>query len=316
MRARPAGGRGGPVGLMNQQRELAILFGDVAGSTRLYDLFGDRSALEAVDTCLRLMSEAVTEQGGTVVKTIGDEVMASLPSVAAGYDATAQMQRRIDALPPLVGSHGRTKLAIRVGFHFGPVIAENDDFFGDTVNLAARMVGIARAGQIVTTGEVARRLPVERRGTTRHVDRLAVRGKAEEIEIVEVLWQSASEMTRFYELRLPQETPVRPKLLTLRDRTREHFFSHAHFGISLGRDPNSDVVLADTKASRRHATIERRKDKWVLVDHSTNGTFITVSGEQEQVLRRDEVLLRGEGRISFGHPASDDDQELIRFSLD
>jgi adenylate cyclase len=84
--------------------------------------------------------------------------------------------------------------------------------------------------------------------------------------------------------------------------------------LTLGRDQQSDVVIADRKASRLHARIERRRDKFVLIDHSSNGTYVTVDGEAEMVLRREELVLRGRGRVSFGHAYQDDPAEFLGFS--
>jgi hypothetical protein len=72
-------------------------------------------------------------------------------------------------------------------------------------------------------------------------------------------------------------------------------------GITLGRDPQCDIVIADRLASRTHARIERRRDKFVLIDQSSNGTYVTVDGEPEIHLKREEVILRGRGRVCFGH---------------
>jgi hypothetical protein len=80
----------------------------------------------------------------------------------------------------------------------------------------------------------------------------------------------------------------------------------ATVALTFGRDAANDVVIGDRKASRVHARIERRRDKYVLVDHSTNGTFCTLDGEGEVELHREELLLRGRGRIVFGHPWLED----------
>ena len=134
-------------------RPLAILFADVAGSTRLYETLGDNSALAAVDSVLRLVADAVIAQGGRVVKTIGDEIMAAFSTAEAACEAAMGMQRAVDALTAVNGPNGSSKLGIRIGFHFGPVIDDGKDCFGDTVNVAARMVGVAMEGQIITTGD-------------------------------------------------------------------------------------------------------------------------------------------------------------------
>jgi predicted component of type VI protein secretion system len=84
--------------------------------------------------------------------------------------------------------------------------------------------------------------------------------------------------------------------------------------LSIGRDLANDVVLGDRKASRMHARIERRRDKFVLIDHSSNGTYVTVDSESEIALRREELVLRNRGRISFGHAYQDDPTEILSFS--
>jgi predicted component of type VI protein secretion system len=63
-----------------------------------------------------------------------------------------------------------------------------------------------------------------------------------------------------------------------------------------------------------HARIERRRDKFVLIDHSSNGTYVTVAGEPEMVLRREEAVLRNRGQMSFGHAYQDDTAEVLAFS--
>jgi predicted component of type VI protein secretion system len=87
-----------------------------------------------------------------------------------------------------------------------------------------------------------------------------------------------------------------------------------HPGVVLGRDPHCAIVVADRQASRQHARIERRRDKFFLIDQSTNGTFVTFDGEPEIVLLREEVMLRSRGRISFGHSAAEN-EETVRFSM-
>ena len=154
------------------QHNLFVLFADVSGSTRLYEKLGDTEALRAIDRCLERMGRAVISYKGRVIKTIGDEIMAVFDSAEAGMLAASDMQQRVDDLLPISG----TKMAIRVGFHFGPVIEENKDVFGDTVNVAARMAGLAKAGQIVTTDASVQLLPGLLRESTREIDALAVKG--------------------------------------------------------------------------------------------------------------------------------------------
>ena len=73
------------------------------------------------------------------------------------------------------------------------------------------------------------------------------------------------------------------------------------------------LVISDKMASRMHARIERRRDKFVLVDQSSNGTYLTVDGDREILLRREEQILRGTGRITFGHTSQTGTGDVISF---
>jgi hypothetical protein len=196
---------------------------------------------------------------------------------------------------------GGPPLAIHAGFHFGPVLEDQSDAFGDTVNVAARLCSLAKRDQTLMAAQTVEHLPAPLRVRTRSQDVQAVRGKAVDIELFELLWQdSQDDLTTL----APRRTG-RHARLTLRCGEREIAVEDANV-LTFGRDGNNDIVILDRKASRLHARIERRRDKYVLIDHSTNGTFCTLQGEGEVELRREELLLRGRGRIVFGHPSVED----------
>ncbi len=289
---------------------LAVLFADIAGSTKLYDTLGDKAAKHMIDECIALMRAITGQYGGRVIKTIGDEVMCVLPDADSGCLAAMDMQLKISALPAVSG----VQRAIRAGFHCGPVIEENNDVFGDTVNLAARMAGLAKGTQIMTTRATVDQLSTLLKSGTRQIAALSVKGKGDDVEVCEVIWQASDEMT--------MATPsilatARPVVLWLRHGTQEQQLEQANAGIVLGRDAACQIVIADRMASRQHARIERRRDKFFLIDQSTNGTFVAVAGEPEISLRREEVMLRSSGQIAFGHSVTADgeDGEVVEFSL-
>lgn len=288
------------------QRKLCVLFADVCGSTRLYEKLGDAEALHAVDRCITRMERATAIYEGRVVKTIGDEVMAVFPSADAAFQAACEMQQRVDALPPVSG----LKLTIRVGFHYGSALEGNNDVFGDTVNVAARIVGLAKGGQITTTGETVEQLSALLRQATRELDTLAVKGKSEGVQVFEIIWQESAELT----LRVAPAA-ARPARLLLRHAGIEVQVESEREGLSFGRDAGNDFIIADRRASRSHARIERRIDRYVLIDQSTNGTYVTFDGELEFALKHEEVMLRGQGRIAFGHSSRDSNAEVVEFQV-
>ena len=278
-------------------RHAAVLFADIAGSTRLYETVGDAAALAMIGRCLDVMRVVCEERDGRVVKTIGDEIMAVFPSAAnAGYAAN-DMQMRIAAL----GASGGPPLSIHAGFHAGDVLESEADIFGDTVNVAARMCGLAKGGQTLIDAVTLEGLPMALRTRTRCLDVSSVKGKEAELEIHELIWQETEEDLTT----LAPRRAGRNARLTLRYREREIDAAESN-ALTFGRDGQNDVVILDRKASRLHARIERRRDKYVLIDHSTNGTFLAVQGESEVELRREELLLRGRGLIYFGHPSIED----------
>ena len=288
---------------------VAVLFADIAGSTSLYEVLGDARAKAMIDEALTVMKAVTAQQAGRVIKTIGDEVMCVFDSADRGFIAASDMQARIDALPVADGA----KRKIRVGFHAGPVIEQDGDVFGDTVNTAARMAGLAKGMQIFTTRATVDMLSPELRAGTRDIASLAVKGKADEMSVCEVLWQEGSDLTMTADSILtPQNTTAS---LLLRHGTKEIVLDAKQTSTSLGRDGTSGFVIADPKASRNHARIEKRRDKFFISDQSTNGTFVTFNGEPEISLRREEVMLRGSGFIVFGHSAADSKAEVVEFTV-
>jgi len=293
-------------GMTNDASNLAILFADVSGSTRLYETVGDAAALATIGRCLSLVRSACEGHGGRVVKTIGDEVMAVFPGADQAAEAAAEMQARIFGEPPA----GRVRLAIRVGFHVGPAIEVDGDVFGDSVNVAARMAALAKGEQVILSGQTADALTPLLRSRVREIDSLTVKGKHKDIGIFELIWQVSKD-----DLTALSARPARPRArLRLRHGPREIELGEVHSTLALGRDAQNDVVIADRMASRMHARIERRRDKFVLVDQSSNGTYVTIDGEPEIELRREEMILRGRGHLSFGHASQGDSGEVLAFS--
>ena len=141
---------------MGKEIELAIVFADVVGSTKLYELLGDLRARDMVGICIEVMRAATEQNHGTVIKTMGDEVMATFPTADDALNAAAQMQKQISTHPLLrLDDHN---VAIRIGCNFGPVVAENRDVFGSAVHTANRMTSQAKAGQIITTATMVEQL--------------------------------------------------------------------------------------------------------------------------------------------------------------
>lgn len=290
---------------------LAIVFADISGSTRLYESLGDAIARELVAQCLGVMSEYVDKHGGKVIKTIGDEIMCTFPSADQAIEASMGMQEGVTEDLPELNPNTPSTLTIRVGLHFGPAIIEGEDVFGDAVNVAARMAGLAKGGQIITTQDTAEALNPALRSSTRHLDRIPVKGKSEDIDIFEVIWQS-EDVTRMA-TGLVKSTTKEAQLL-LQYNGREMKLDQNMDPFILGRGQKADMVVNDSMASREHARIECRRGKFILTDMSTNGTYVQTR-EGPSYLRREDIVLIGEGKIALGRELSEA-SEVVDFVCD
>jgi len=292
---------------------MAVLFADVSDSTRLYEALGDTAAFGNVRQVIGLLKDITEAFNGRVVKTIGDGLMCAFPEADAAASAAAEMQRRIAQRPPLPGGKG---LTIRIGFHFGPVIQDGEDVFGDSVNVAARMAGLALSGQAITTSETVMVLSAEMKESMRRLDALPVKGKAEEIEVHELLWQESSDRSRTVipgRLTAPPAVPTGGPRINITHQGKELTFKDI---VYFGREAaGNHIVMAGPLTSRRHAKIELRGGKFVLIDQSSNGTFVTPGTEVEIKLRREELILHGSGVICFGQSASTPGAETVRFTV-
>jgi len=134
---------------------LTFLFTDLKGSTELYERVGDLVAFDLVREHFRTLNEIVVSEGGAVVKTIGDAVMATFLSPEQALAAALRMR---EAMRGLNDTHGREDLLLKIGIHEGPCLAvnlnERQDYFGQTVNIAARVQGLATSRSILATAPV------------------------------------------------------------------------------------------------------------------------------------------------------------------
>jgi adenylate cyclase len=271
---------------------VTVLFADISGSTLMYAVRGDEVAFRLTSTCLGLLEEQVRAFEGTVVKRVGDAILATFAGAEPALRAAIAMQRALEAPDCPVRGEG---VLVRVGIASGTAVLEGGDVYGDVVNVAARLVSLAGADEIFLAGEAYDALPEEMRDGVRLIDQIALRGRPDWVRVHQYLWKqegatvSAGERVRGYTAALEVTFgatvfalgPERPKL-------------------TLGRGPDNDITIDEEVVSRRHAEIVLRGDKFLVVDRSTNGTWVLTDAGDTFRLRRDEMTLAGSGRILLG----------------
>lgn len=294
---------------MSSNTELAICFADICDSTSLFEEYGDDEARDIVGRVLDQISDVIREYDGTVVKTIGDEVMGTFPELIAATSAVTKFPQAVkrDEKTAALG------IEVRVGMCHGSVVQEDDgDVYGDAVNTASRLVDWARAGQVVTTGETLEPLPDFFESRTRNLGETVLRGKEETVEIVELLGEQSGSNLTVVEDRAPEPAQTETKdVLSL--QYEDEVVTVEQGPLMLGRGSKSDLQVADSRVSRTHAVIERQRDSFMITDSSTNGTYVQIGSEDVMFLHREQLRLHGTGQLSLGRHVDADDAQLLAF---
>ena len=300
---------------MSQSRPQTILFADVAGSTRLFETKGDVEARRLTSMVLDALAVVCGQYGGRVIKTIGDEIMCTIPTAMDGVLAARDMQRRMARDINFV----RDSLAVRIGLHYGPALEENGDVYGDAVNTAARMTSLAKREQIVTTASTVAGLGPNA-PETRSLGRARVSGKLLPIEIVDVVWQEdTSGMTMVQSaIRIGDiaGAVAKKNKLKLRHRGNLIELDEDSEPFMMGREASNNLQVEADWVSRTHAQIEFKRGHFMLCDRSTNATYVTIGQDAELRLHRDELHLRKSGSISMGQSATLNTHDIIHFDAE
>ena len=280
------------------ERDTTVLFAQLLGG----------ADITSSQACMAKVREVAEECGGRVLDSGSERLMVLLPHPDAAADAAAAMLAAIERFPPL----GGVKLGLGIGFHHGPAIQKADQVYGDTVNLSAQLVAKAGNGQIITTRETASHFSPLYRAWMRKLGAIDMKGRSAQVELCELIWRADDESTVFAKRR----TDARAENITLRLSYRGalHLRRRERDAITIGRGEHAGIQINDDQASRLHCTIERRQDKFVLTDHSTNGTYVRINGGDEVLVQREEFALMGKGTIACGQPAVST-KEIVQFEL-
>ncbi|AQT59210.1 adenylate/guanylate cyclase domain-containing protein [Cellvibrio mixtus] len=290
----------------------AIMFADVSGSSALYKRLGNEQAKAIIDESVQFMTALTIVHEGTLVKTIGDEIMARFDKADQACEAAIAIQLRAIKEPHL------KDLGIRIGIAFGEVLITADDAFGDNVNDAACVAQIARANQIVITQSTVDALDQQLRRDCQMFDRINIKGDQEETIIYRLQWEHTGNNSRTT-IVIPIEdiTSFAEKFqLSLQVNGARVFLLPEQTPFAIGRDTQKAQLHIESEfASREHCHIEFRRGKYVLVDHSTNGTYVYQEEQAPIYLRREELPLQGRGFIGLGQTLRGDNPWAIHFAL-
>ncbi len=298
--------------MSDQSTEYVVMFADVAGSTALYENLGDQEARERITKALNTLISISKRHRGTLVKTIGDEILVYFLDPDLSLLAAQLMQETMEDLrsPETIG------LSIRIGMHYGPILIEENDIFGDTVNVAARLVGMAKARQILCSGKLSEKAHShDMLEKLRLFDRIRLKGKEVPLDIYLLAWEPDADITNMAtagSFTNPAKD-TQPQMLELEYRGKQMSLALDSDTIQVGRGKDCDLIISGDLISRFHARIEVRRGRFVITDQSTNGTFIRTEDGQNFFLRREENTLFGSGVISLGSSIEKAGDNLLHY---
>jgi adenylate cyclase len=272
-----------------------ILFADLADSSRLYRELGDGPARDVVLAALELAQSVVTRERGRVVDRIGDELFCVFDDgdaawrAAVGIQERTEREREAQRLP--------LGLAFRIGFIHGPVGLRETEVFGDSVYLAKRVADLAKAEQVLTLRETLAALRDVHPEQFLFVEKVRLKGRIEEVEVLEAVW-GARVTVSVSSPSVPRSLPERE--LELSYRTGSTVVSREHPDVSFGRSSTCQIVFDEVGVSRFHARVELRRDGFMLIDQSRNGTVLQSDGGTPRTILHEQAALEGTGTLQLG----------------
>ncbi len=295
--------------MSSKEKTLSVVCVAVAGSQRLFEKLGGTEALHAVDRYMKRMRRGIDGFHGQIMKAGRDDLTAVFANANDACQAAIAMQRRVADLPPVSG----VQLAIKVGFHHGVVTEERGELLGECVRTAESLAGLASAGQVLTNSATWALLSPHLQSSTRLLKDRSIAGQPTEWQVFEVLWLEPSSDAA--QVVVDPYVPVKEQELRLciRYRRSVKVLDKHQPRLLMGRDLSCEIAIHDRRASRNHALIERRGQHFVIKDTSTNGTFVTINGEPELLLKHEELVLRGSGVIAFAAPMSSPGADIAEF---
>ena len=296
---------------------IVVFFADVSGSTQMYERLGDAVAHDCIAQSLERIIHHATLNNGRLIETIGDEAMITFEDPVDATRAACGIQNQF-AVEPVAGNHF---VKVRIGFHHGPIEYDDGHPFGDTVNVAARVVALCESGRIVATRSSLDACRNDGDFTLRPYQRARVKGKSMPLVLEEVVWE-AEDATSLFNFTQNTLVKFRGLSMDLSYLGNTITLTTERPSYVLGRGTESDLVIESALASRRHARLEFRWGEVYLVDHSTNGTYLrSEQGKRETDgvsvrLHRRETQLKGRGWIGIGTPVETaDDTCLIEYCI-
>ena len=301
--------------------QTTVVFADLMGSTGVFESTGNAKATQLVTELTDWIGTVCVANGGRVVKTLGDGVLAVFPIGPGAISAVVEMQRnhqrRLDKTPV------PQQMPIRIGVASGPVEIVAGDCYGDAVNVAARLSDLSGPHQIWASHVAVDQHVKSTDGARfRPLGSINIRGRAEPCSVYQVEWK-VEENSDF--LTMQADLPTTPPdaradalggQIELGWSSNVKAFNSFDLPIHIGRVRTVEFVVDDPRVSREHARIDWRNGSVTLTDISTYGSCVRFyGGGSDLLLRRNDCVLHGQGEIALGASFADANVPIVKFSV-
>jgi len=302
-----------------EQVDMAVVFADLTGSTKLFESQGNTIATQVVTRCTQMLGQHFTQAGGRVVKFLGDGLLVLFERSDEAVEAASHTRDVLYECNMERVAKTCTPLGLKIGIEFGSVIEQGGDCYGDAVNVAARLGDRAESNEILLGEALYSRLPESKRMLCTGIERVAIKGKTGLFRVWRFDWRHTAETTitgpleLFNERRCSRTTQKRADI----DMNGRHVQILPTSGaLVIGRSESCGLVVDDRRVSRRHARIEWIGGQCTLADFSTNGTWVRFGRESEPViLKRDNCVLHGQGMVGVGTAPGDSAFTTFSFNI-
>ncbi|HET9821350.1 MAG TPA: adenylate/guanylate cyclase domain-containing protein [Burkholderiaceae bacterium] len=300
--------------------ERTVLFADLRGSTSLYERLGNAEATSVVTHTVGSLGENVSDCGGQVVKTLGDGLMATFDTPAAGVRAAMQMHEALELLVRRGSARGASAglraLKLQVALARGEVVEMGGDCFGDAVNVAARLLDHAGDNETLITDDVFTGLPTDVQARFRSLDWMHLRGRAEPVHVHLLGGKRAVGDVAITAFGTQMLAAQEPEGIRLSWQRTVRLFASDRLPMVLGRSPQSAFCVDDSRVSRQHARLDWHAGVFSLTDLSINGTYVRFAHEGEVLsLKRGSCTLHGTGVIGLGGMPDDSRGATVKFEV-
>ncbi len=270
-----------------------ILLADISGSTPFYEAVGNAEAQRLISLELERLQAAISNEDGVVVRKKGDDVL--------GYfDDSGQALR---ALRAILSATTDPALAVHAGLHYGQIVLADGDIFGQAVNLTARLAALANDGEALLSRSLFDLLSASEAAELRSLGQIRLKGVGEPIDVFSFLADESSSQTRMASParktgKRANSASTVPNVAIVLTHDRESRTCREAESVLIGRSTDCSIVLPHPWISRKHAVVRVLDGKFILEDRSASGTYVSMDGGHEFLLRRESIVLTGSGTIS------------------